>query len=75
MSTKFKLLFCSHTDIIERLCCVENPPYRPHVPQLIENAESLRELMKRCWDEQPEDRPTYHDIQKEIEALMKHNGL
>ena len=54
---------------------MEKPPFRPHVPQLIENAENLRELMKRCWDESADDRPSFAENRKEIENLMKNNGL
>ncbi|XP_057310998.1 atrial natriuretic peptide receptor 1-like isoform X2 [Hydractinia symbiolongicarpus] len=63
------------TDIVQRVKKVENPPFRPHVPQLIENAEQLRDLMKRCWDENADERPAFPEIRKEIENLMKQNGL
>ena len=53
----------------------ENPPFRPHVPQLIENAEDLRDVMKRSWVENADERPSFTDIRKEIENLMKRNGL
>lgn len=62
-------------DIVQRVKKVENPPFRPHVPQLIENAEQLRDLMKRCWDENADERPAFPEIRKEIENLMKRNGL
>jgi len=62
-------------EIVVRVKCVENPPFRPHVPQLIENAESLRESMKKCWDENADDRPSFAENRKEIENLMKMNGL
>ena len=62
-------------EIVERVKASENPPFRPHVPQLIANAESLRELMKRCWDENADDRLTFTEARKEIENQMKQNGL
>lgn len=62
-------------EIVTRVKRVENPPFRPHVPQLIENAETLRDLMKRCWDESADDRPSFAESRKEIEGLMKDNGL
>ena len=43
-------------DIIEKLKKVEIPPFRPQVSQLIDKAEPLRELMKRCWYENPDER-------------------
>lgn len=62
-------------DIVARVKKVENPPFRPHVPQLIEHAEPLRDLMKRCWNENADERPTFQETKKEIENLMKANGL
>lgn len=62
-------------EIVTRVKRVENPPFRPHVPQLIENAETLRDLMKRCWNESADDRPSFAESRKEIEGLMKDNGL
>ena len=53
---------------------MENPPFRPYVPMVIEKAEQLKTLMKRCWNENDDDRPTFHEIKKDIEILMKRNG-
>ena len=53
----------------------EVPPFRPHVPQVLEKAESLRELMKRCWDENADDRPSFSEIRKEVESMMKKNEM
>lgn len=62
-------------EIVLRVKRPENPPFRPHVPQLIANAECLRDLMKRCWDENADERPSFAEARKEIENQMKHNGL
>ncbi|XP_066910616.1 atrial natriuretic peptide receptor 1-like [Clytia hemisphaerica] len=62
-------------EIVTRVKRVERPPFRPHVPQLIENAETLRDLMKKCWDENADERPSFAECRKEIENLMKINGL
>ena len=62
-------------DIIERVKFAECPPFRPPVPYLIEKVEVLRDLMKRCWAEDPDDRPSTTEIRKEIESMMRHNGL
>ena len=56
-------------NIIERLKKVECPPFRPHVPQLIEKAEPLRNVMKRCWDEDADTRPAFQEIQKGVKML------
>ncbi|XP_065065708.1 uncharacterized protein LOC135691687 [Rhopilema esculentum] len=67
--------FLEPQDIIERVKFTECPPFRPPVPYLIEKVEGLRDLMKRCWCEEPDDRPSIVEIRKEIENMMAHNGL
>ena len=62
-------------EIVERVKFPECPPFRPPVPYLIEKVEALRDLMKRCWAEDPDDRPSIFDVRKEIESMMRHNGL
>ncbi|XP_047143124.1 atrial natriuretic peptide receptor 1 isoform X1 [Hydra vulgaris] len=62
-------------EIVMRVKNGENPPFRPHVPQLIENAEDLRDIMKKSWVENADERPSFTDIRKEIEGLMKRNNL
>lgn len=53
----------------------ELPPFRPTVSELIESADGLRDIMKKCWLEHPDVRPTFPDLCKEIDSLMKANGL
>ena len=60
---------------MKRVRNTENPPFRPTVSELIEKAESLRDVMKNCWNEIPDERPTFPDIRKTIEALLKDNGM
>ena len=62
-------------DIIERVRNRENPPFRPTVCELIDKAEGLRDLMKNCWMENPDERPTFQAIRKNIEVMMKDNKM
>ena len=62
-------------ETIDRVIAGELPPYRPAVSDLVKNAEGLRDLMKKCWLEHPDVRPSFHELCKEIEALKKANGL
>ena len=61
----------THTsaDIVGRVKAVESPPYRPDIPG---NASSIGEsgvvdLMKRCWGESPEQRPSFDDVLKTLD--------
>eukprot|EP00795_Rhopilema_esculentum_P009039 gene9039-16682_t len=65
----------SNKEILNRVVVAELPPYRPTVSELVESAESLRDVMKKCWQEHPDCRPTFQDLCKDIEALMKANGF
>ena len=64
-----------YLDIVNRVQKVENPPFRPYVPHSIENATQLKFLMKKCWNENADERPNFHEIKKDVENLMKQNGL
>ncbi|XP_047143236.1 atrial natriuretic peptide receptor 1 isoform X1 [Hydra vulgaris] len=61
--------------IIETVMRRTKPPFRPLVQNLLEGAEGLRDVMKRCWSEVPEERPSFSELRREIELMMKSNGL
>lgn len=65
----------SIAEVIERVKFAEFPAFRPPVPHLIEHVEALRDLMKRCWMEDPEDRETLAEIRKDMENMMRYIGL
>ena len=52
-----------------------NPPFRPVVSELISRAEGLHDVMKKCWLENPEDRPYFSELRKDVEVMMKANGM
>ena len=53
----------------------EDPPFRPTVSDLIDEADGLRHLMKNCWSENPFERPTFVAIRKTVEAMLKINKM
>ena len=52
-----------------------SPPFRPVVSTYIARAERLYDVMKKCWTERSEERPTFAELRKEVEAMMKVNGM
>ncbi|XP_028395101.1 receptor-type guanylate cyclase Gyc76C-like [Dendronephthya gigantea] len=62
-------------DIVDRVVDGEYPPYRPVVIHSIENAERLLALMKECWREVPEKRPSFQEIKYDVESAMTRSGL
>ena len=66
-------LFSSAT--IEKVKMHLSPPFRPVVSELISRAEGLHDVMKKCWLENPEDRPYFSELRKDVEVMMKANGM
>ena len=61
-------LFIQISESIARLCAFQSgTPFRPTISQ--ETSEQLAELVDRCWDENPYNRPTVSQIVKEIRKL------
>ncbi|KAJ3648141.1 hypothetical protein Zmor_019964 [Zophobas morio] len=62
--------FLEPHEIISRVAARENPPFRPaithrHCP------EDLVDLMDRCWNDNPEERPTFETIKITLRGIMK----
>ena len=62
-------------DIIKRVVYVEVPVFRPHVPNFIPDLVELKDLMKICWDENPDDRPDFSEIKKRIHKTIVTKGM
>ena len=48
-----------------------DPPYRPEIPQDDTAGEEIVNLMKVCWTEAPEARPTFADIKRSLWKINK----
>ncbi|KAK2160637.1 hypothetical protein NP493_1635g00024 [Ridgeia piscesae] len=49
-------------DVISRVRNGESTPYRPQLPELSELGPVITDMVKQCWDEVPESRPTFAQI-------------
>jgi hypothetical protein len=67
------LIFFS--EIVRRVQNTEFPPFRPTVPVLIAGVEEIRELMKQCWQEEPDLRPDFNEIKKIMNKILVNNGM
>eukprot|EP00794_Sanderia_malayensis_P009041 gene9041-10008_t len=65
----------SPEDIISRVKQGGSLPFRPSIQCPIKNAEDLEVVMRKCWNENPAERPSFSDLRKDLESLMKANGL
>ncbi|XP_068761980.1 LOW QUALITY PROTEIN: atrial natriuretic peptide receptor 1-like [Montipora capricornis] len=62
-------------EIVSRVQNGEFPPFRPTVSELIAGVEEMRELMKQCWEENPDMRPDFHEIKKTMNKMLTNNGM
>lgn len=56
--------------IVNRVAASETPPFRPEVAQK-ECPADILSLMEKCWNEVPEERPTFHVVRGTIRGIMK----
>jgi len=59
--------------IVERIKDTRDPFYRPPLPpQESESVDpGILTLMKRCWTEEPSERPTFDEITKTLKSINK----
>ncbi|KAK2572043.1 Atrial natriuretic peptide receptor 1 [Acropora cervicornis] len=69
----FGLRYCK--DIIKRVVYVEVPVFRPLVPNFIPDLVELKDLMKICWEEDPDNRPDFSEIKKRIHKTVVTKGM
>lgn len=49
----------------------ENPPFRPKFQTVVKDSDlpGLRQITERCWNEQPEARPEFEDLKRQIRKM------
>jgi uncharacterized protein (DUF2267 family) len=59
--------------IVEAVASVSPPLFRPILPDDESNQvqEEIRILMKQCWAEQPNERPTFEEVSKMLRNSNK----
>ncbi|PFX31873.1 atrial natriuretic peptide receptor 1-like [Stylophora pistillata] len=62
-------------EILGRITEPEVPIFRPTVHNFIEEMEELRDLMKNCWEEDPDSRPDFTEIKKRINRILVAKGI
>ncbi|KAL5289037.1 hypothetical protein ACFFRR_009314 [Megaselia abdita] len=56
--------------IIRRVEAHENPPFRPSVG-MRDCPPDVLDLMEKCWDDNPEERPGFSSIRSTVRLIMK----
>ena len=67
---KFSVVSLDPQFIIQQLKLGGTTPYRPNVDQH-ECIPELNELLTTCWDENPNNRPTFQSIKSQIGKIAK----
>ena len=68
---------CTVAEVIDNVKKGTEPPYRPEIPKSItspdsDNIDLVKQLMIRCWEEQPEDRPeSFSAVKHELRKINK----
>ncbi|CAL4140715.1 unnamed protein product, partial [Meganyctiphanes norvegica] len=70
----FCLISCltSITEIVENVKNGGSPVFRPNLEDEMDQDEVIN-MMKRCWDENPMERPDFHQLKSIIRRLNKDN--
>jgi len=56
--------------LLERVAAHENPPFRPAVGER-DCPPDLLDLMEKCWNDNPEERPSFSNIRGIVGCIMK----
>ena len=64
-------MFFWFTEIIQRVTIHENPPFRPKLGNIGKECEvpGLIQMTEKCWNEQPEARPEFEDLKRQIRKM------
>ncbi|XP_012166238.1 atrial natriuretic peptide receptor 1 [Bombus terrestris] len=62
--------FMTSREIVGRVAASETPSFRPEVTPK-DCPPDILSLMEKCWNEIPEERPTFHAIRETIRGIMK----
>jgi len=56
-------------DVIHRVRNGESIPYRPHLPEATELGRPMMDLIKTCWSEAADQRPTFANIRGSLRKI------
>ena len=59
--------------LVERVKFAEDPPHRPALPnsEKEEMSQRIVDMMKSCWQEIPEQRPSFAEIKHILQSINK----
>ncbi|GFS06216.1 guanylate cyclase [Elysia marginata] len=61
-------VYLTTSEILEKVRSESNPPFRPAVEVSIKMS-AMKDLMEKCWQEIPKDRPSAHTVKANIKRI------
>ncbi|KAK3714134.1 hypothetical protein RRG08_016296 [Elysia crispata] len=61
-------VYLTTSEILEKVRAQSNPPFRPSVEVSVKMA-GMKELMEKCWQENPKDRPSAQAVKTNIKKI------
>lgn len=63
--------FSATLEIVQRVMMRENPPFRPKLSNIARQYDvpGLVQITEKCWNEQPEARPEFEDLKRQIRKM------
>ena len=62
-------------DIIKKVANVDVPVFRPTVLNFIDDLVELSDLMRNCWEEDPDSRPDFNEIKRRLHRVITTKGM
>lgn len=57
------------TDVVNRVRNGESIPYRPVLPESTDLGKSMLDIIRNCWQENPDHRPTFQQIRTSLRRM------
>lgn len=63
--------FLAIPEIVQRVMMQEFPPFRPRLSNIAKQYDvpGLVQITEKCWNEQPEARPEFEDLKRQIRKM------
>jgi len=59
----------ARADVVNRVRNGESIPFRPQLPESSELGKTMLDMIRNCWNENPEHRPTFQQIRTTLRKM------
>ena len=65
------IVSCEMTDVVTRVRNGESIPFRPQLPDNLELGKPMLDVIRSCWVENPDQRPTFQQIRTTLRKMTE----